>query len=159
MKVNAFRRSLRPVVLGGFGVVTAACMVTACAPRDHTASGEGVPASECEFRKIPNPESPIDVVRVLDESIQRKVKVVAEQTERTKVGGTRAHMIVRNCTDYKLTLEARTRFLDDEGIPIEPSTSWSVIHIQPHARKHYSAVSLSQEYSPHYLVELREIRG
>jgi hypothetical protein len=101
--------------------------------------------------------TPLNAVSVSDENILYKVMPRAVTARRTDTDTVQVIASIVNCTDYPLTVEARTQFYDEQEAPIENVTAWDRVMLSPRSTSVYRASSIGTTVAS-YTVELREGR-
>jgi hypothetical protein len=71
-------------------------------------------------------------------------------------GTTRLDVGFANCTDFPLQIEARTQFMNDNGVPLENASGWKRVFLQPRSLSQYFESSTSDQPVASYLVDVRE---
>jgi hypothetical protein len=103
-----------------------------------------------------------DQVVILDSSLQNnktgKLAVESQGARRTPTGTLKVIAQLRNRTDHRQIIEARTSFFDAGHAPVEKASAWSRVVLDANGIGVYEESSTLTSQVAHYLVEVREAR-
>lgn len=85
-----------------------------------------------------------------------KIAIESTGAKRTSTGTLNVWALIRNRTDYNLTIEARVSFFDSNKIPIEGPTMWFKINLTPNGLNNYKEFSVNNTNISYYYIEIRE---
>ncbi|MFT5126444.1 MAG: hypothetical protein ACI8W8_000037 [Rhodothermales bacterium] len=92
-----------------------------------------------------------------DDSLAGKIAVEQTSWSRTENGMPQVWALIRNRTDYRLQVEARTRFYDAQQAPLPGPAAWQRISLGPNTTETYR-VNGSRADVGFYSIEIREGR-
>jgi len=88
-----------------------------------------------------------------DESV---LSVEFLSSQRTPVNTLEVVAVLRNRSGTPATIEARTIFLGDGGMPISDESAWQRIFLDANGTENYREKSLYTDRVKHYRIEIRE---
>lgn len=123
---------------------------------DFSRASKGVPSGQTLQPLVRGAFTPIPLesVQFVDKDLRRKVVVQGVMAQKTETDTVEVVARVLNCTDKPLQLQARTSFMSGAMAPLEPTSGWQRLFLQPRALGVYSEKSVSRDPA-HYLVEVR----
>lgn len=151
------------------GILILACLVlSACA---QTPSQPPQSMLSCDYRALerssrpPGPalaasaygsvtDIPLDAVLVHDRALYRTVIVQSLYSQISASGTTMVTARFANCSDRRIQFRARTSFLDQYHAPIESTSAWSTVFIEPGALGVYQERSMRQDGVAYFLIEI-----
>lgn len=163
----------RRAVLGGGGLAALAAglvLVTAAGESQSLAARENqvVKCKTSQARKapayagaalvanVPRSMTSIDLnaVQFTDKGLTRQVVVEGLFARRTETDTVEISARFVNCTGKALTIRARSNFMDEVQYPVEPSSAWQRVIIQPYATGVYRERSMKRDEVKYYLIEI-----
>lgn len=140
-------------------------LITACA---HDVQKRKI-VVECEFPEMDAPAGPalvareygqsspipLNAVQFTSPSLKKALAVQMLTASRTATNSAQVYARVINCTDQSLKLGIRTSFLSGRQVPVEPTSAWKTIWVQPFTTGNYTENSISRDVN-FYLVEVRD---
>ena len=96
---------------------------------------------------------PLNAVQIGDRDLFFKVIVKSLYAEATPTGNVKVTARVANCTNALLKFRARASFLGAGNAPVEPSSAWQTVFIEPSALGVYQVMSLSTSAVDSYYIE------
>ncbi|WP_296717388.1 hypothetical protein [Erythrobacter sp.] len=105
---------------------------------------------------VPRSMTPIDLnaVQFADKALTRDMVVEGLFARRTETDTVEVSARFVNCTKRALTIRARSSFMDDVQYPVEPSSAWQRVIIQPYATGVYRERSMKRDEVKYYLIEI-----
>ncbi|MDN3517247.1 hypothetical protein QWY84_06480 [Aquisalimonas lutea] len=94
---------------------------------------------------------------LLGEGGRYRLSVERHGQRRTETGTTEVFAVIRNHTDADYTLEARTHFVDRDGVPTDADAVWKRFTASANSLTAYREYSTSDQ-PLQYRVEVRELR-
>lgn len=92
-----------------------------------------------------------------DDSLYGKIAVEATNWHKNPTGTAQVWAQLRNRTDYRLAVEARTQFFDTHGAPIDKPSAWERLFLAPNTITTYRENSTDPNVAFYY-IEIREGR-
>ncbi len=164
---------IRRIALGGGGLVTAivgALLLAGIAESQPAAARENqvVKCKTGKARKAPEyagaalvanvPRSmtsiDLNAVQFTDKALTREMVVEGLFARRTETDTVEVSARFVNCTGRPLTIRARSNFMDEVQYPVEPSSAWQRVIIQPYATGVYRERSMKRDEVAYYLIEI-----
>jgi hypothetical protein len=135
-------------------------MLAACqTPPNPEGAQMGVRVNDAS---APNARIQYDQVVIIDKVLQNsqtgKIAIETQGARRSATGTLNVIVQLRNRTDYKQVLEARTSYFDAGFAPTEKPSAWHRIHMDPNGIASYQESSMGAANVAHYYVEVREAR-
>ena len=96
-------------------------------------------------------------VGILDRSIQDEVAVESSNWTRSATDTAQVWASLRNRTDDRLVLQARTHFYDKNKMPMEKASGWRQMFVGPNSIASYKESSISVDVGFYY-IEVRKAR-
>lgn len=105
---------------------------------------------------VPKSMTPIDLnaVQFTDKALTRLMLVEGLFARRTETDTVEVSARFVNCTNKPLTIRARSNFMDEVQYPVEPTSSWQRVIIQPYATGVYRERSMKRAEVKYYLIEI-----
>lgn len=164
---------IRRAALGGGGLAAAtaaALLVTALADSPPATARENqvVKCKTSKARKAPEyagaalvanvPRSmtsiDLNAVQFTDKALTREMVVEGLFARRTETDTVEVSARFVNCTGRQLIIRARSNFMDEVQYPVEPSSAWQRVIIQPYATGVYRERSMKRDEVKYYLIEI-----
>jgi|GEM_PF-574764 len=100
--------------------------------------------------------TPIDLnaVQFTDKALTKKMVVEGLFARRTETDTVEVSARFVNCTKRQITIRARSSFMDDVQYPVEPTSAWQRVTIQPYATGVYRERSMKRDEVKYYLIEI-----
>lgn len=98
---------------------------------------------------------PLNTVRYVDRSIEKKVEVQSVGVSRTATDTVQVSARFVNCTGDNLQLEARTHFLDHSQAATEMPSNWSRLFLNAHSFATYNESSIDIARVAYFSIEIR----
>lgn len=98
---------------------------------------------------------PLNTVRYVDRSIEKKVKVQSVGVSRTATDTVKVSARFVNCTGDNLQLEARTHFLDQSQAATEKPSNWARFFLNAHSFATYDESSIDIARVAYFSIEIR----
>lgn len=117
--------------------------------RGQTNGAAVMPLTRGAFTPIP-----LEAVQFVDKGLGRKMMVQSLMAQKTPTDTVELVARLINCTDKPLQVQARSSFMSGAMAPIEPTSGWQRLFLQPRAMGVYTEKSISRDPA-HYLVEVR----
>ncbi|TAE32381.1 MAG: hypothetical protein EAY65_07105 [Alphaproteobacteria bacterium] len=138
-----------------------------CAPVQTTGqcdfsqlSGEiskNAPALVSDVADATAPEA-LNAVSFSDANIMYKIMPRSVRTNRTETGTANVEANLVNCTDYPLSVQARTQFYNKNNVRTEDVSGWTTLFLGAHSSETYQMQSISGDEAVRFSIELRENR-
>jgi uncharacterized protein YcfL len=108
---------------------------------------------------VRNPQVQIQLNNAVltDDSLAGKIAVEQTNWSRTENGLPQVWALIRNRTDYRIQVEARTRFYDAQQAPMSGPQAWQRISLSPNTTETYR-VNGTHGNAGFYSIEIREGR-
>ena len=108
---------------------------------------------------VRNPQVQIQLNNAVltDDSLAGKIAIEQTNWSRSENGLPQAWALIRNRTDYRIQVEARTRFYDAQQAPLPGPIAWQRISLSPNTVETYR-VTGTHGNSGFYSIEIREGR-
>jgi hypothetical protein len=105
---------------------------------------------------VPRSMTSIDLnaVQFTDKALTRQMVVEGLFARRTDTDTVEVSARFVNCTGQPLTIRARSNFMDEVQYPVEPSSAWQRVIIQPYATGVYRERSMKRDEVKYYLIEI-----
>ncbi len=128
--------------------------VVKCKTKDARKSGEY--AGAALVANVPRSMTSIDLnaVQFTDKALTREMVVEGLFARRTETDTVEVSARFVNCTGRALIIRARSNFMDEVQYPVEPSSAWQRVIIQPYATGVYRERSMKRDEVKYYLIEI-----
>jgi hypothetical protein len=105
---------------------------------------------------VPRSMTSIDLnaVQFTDKALTREMVVEGLFARRTETDTVEVSARFVNCTGRQLIIRARSNFMDEVQYPVEPSSAWQRVIIQPYATGVYRERSMKRDEVKYYLIEI-----
>ena len=108
--------------------------------------------------QVPAAMTPINLnaVQITDRKIARKIMIQGVYARRTPTNTLEVMTRMVNCTDYPQHLQLRSSFMDDQQFPIENTSAWQRVFLEPRSAGVYQESSIGTLDVAYFLIELKE---
>ncbi len=96
-------------------------------------------------------------VGLTDDSLYGKIAVEATNWHKNPTGTAQVWAQLRNRTDFRLGIEARTQFFDMHGAPLDKPSGWERLFLSPNTITTYRE-NATDPNTAFYYIEVREAR-
>jgi hypothetical protein len=141
--------------------VALALILTGCQQAPHFEEGAKL-GMRVDDSLAPDARIRHDQVVIIDRALQTdktgKLAIESHGARRNPTGTLKIIAQIRNRTTFPQVIEARTNFFDNGFVPIEKTTAWSRVFLDPNGIGVYEESSVMAGEVAHYYVEIREAR-
>lgn len=115
--------------------------------------------------RAPNAGLALNTVRIIDPGLQdqkrtgeyvSRIAVESNNARRSATGTLEVWAVLRNRTDYLLTIEGRVQFYDASQAPVEGPTAWQRLYLPSNGVASYREYSAGTTNITYYYIEVRE---
>lgn len=125
-----------------------------CQSRVRTDFDEGTqPGAKVD---LPGAQARMNNVGFLTDGLNRRVGVQQTNAKRTPTNTLEVYCVLRNRTDHKQQLQARTQFFGAQGEPLEGPDAWQNVFLAPNAIQSYRSYSTRTDPA-YYYIEVMEM--